>query len=355
MSAQPEPMAPLAAGEAGRPPLLRRLLGAAAPFAVLLALLVAFRLAVGPSFWGVPNLQNVTNQAVLVLIGAVGMTIIIIGGGIDLSCGAVVALCAVLTARILAPVPELAADASDHERWCAWLAGIPDGTAILVAVGVGITVGLANGALIVGLRQMPFIVTLGMMGIARGAAKWQADEKSVNFRCDWFRELMQWPGGRGSLLPPMPALGIAAALVVAVGLLLARTVFGRHVYAVGSNEAAARLCGIRVGATKIAMYALGGACFGLAGAFSAARLSVGDPTTAISYELDVIAAVIVGGASLAGGRGTVIGSVIGALLMAVLRNGTNQLDWPNYVQEMIIGSAIVIAVALDRLRLRGRT
>ena len=137
-----------------------------------------------------------------------------------------------------------------------------------------------------------------------------------------------------------------------MSVVLRFTVFGRQLYAVGSNEAAARLCGIRVGWTKLAMYGLGGAFFGLAGVFSAARLTQGDPTTASGLELDIIAAVVVGGASLNGGTGTVLGSIVGALLMAALRNGSNQIGWDSWSQEILIGAAIVAAAALDRLRTR---
>jgi len=156
------------------------------------------------------------------------------------------------------------------------------------------------------------------------------------------------------LIAAAPAALIALGVAVAAAVLMRLTVFGRHVYAIGSNEAAARLCGIRVGWTTLAVYAFGGACFGLAGALSAGRLRLGDPTTAMGYELDVIAAVIVGGASLHGGSGTVLGSLIGALMMTVLRNGAQQLDWPPYVQEILIGAAIIVAVLIDRWRARAR-
>ena len=141
-------------------------------------------------------------------------------------------------------------------------------------------------------------------------------------------------------------------LAVAIALVMARTVFGRHVFAIGSNEAAARLCGIRVPLVKLWIYACAGMLFGFAGVLQYARLTQGDPTVAIGLELDIIAAVVIGGASLSGGTGSILGSMIGALIMAVLRNGSNQMGWPNYMQEIIIGAVIILAVGMDRLRRR---
>jgi ribose transport system permease protein len=340
---------------------IARILDAAGPVIALLVVVAVLRLAVGPDLLGWRNVQNVLTQAVIVATGAVGMTVIIVAGGIDLSCGAVIALCAVLCARVLGTAPEVGPDAGPMAAWWAWLAQLPDWTAIPVAVLAGVLVGLLNGSLITGLRQLPFIVTLGMMGAARGAAKWQADERTVTFDAPALTALMARPR------PPMadaawwawvqvaPAVWILLGLAVLASLLMQATVLGRQLYAVGSNEAAARLCGIRVPWVKITAYAIGGACFGWAGALSAARLAVGDPTTAVGLELDIIAAVIVGGASLGGGSGTVAGAVVGALLMAWLRNGSLLLGWAPYTQEMLIGGAIVAAVALDRWRRRGRT
>jgi ribose transport system permease protein len=143
---------------------------------------------------------------------------------------------------------------------------------------------------------------------------------------------------------------VAIALAAATSLLLRRTVFGRHVFAVGSNEAAARLCGVRTVSVKVLVFALAGCFFGLSGIFQLSRLRLGDPTVAVGLELDIIAAVIIGGASLNGGSGTILGSIIGALIMSVLRNGSQQMGWPNYFQEIIIGLVIIVAVFLDRFR-----
>ena len=135
-----------------------------------------------------------------------------------------------------------------------------------------------------------------------------------------------------------------------MAIVMRQTVFGRYIFAIGSNETAARLSGIRVSLHKIIIYALAGIFFGIAGLMQLSRLTQGDPTVAIGLELDVIAAVVIGGASLSGGSGSILGSMIGALIMATLRNGSNQMGWPTYMQEIIIGAVIVLAVALDRLR-----
>lgn len=340
------------------PAKAKTFLASAGPLLALVVLFIAFRLAIGPSFWGFLNLQNLLTQTAIVATGAIGMTLIIVSGGIDLSCGACVALAAVMAARVLSPVSELAPDASAMQHWWHALAMLPDWSAIPVAIILGAAIGLINGSLITGLRQMPFITTLGMMGIARGLAKWQSDEQPVNFEADWLTGVMASPprpaAGASiiSYLKTAPSIWIVIGLVALMSVVMRLTVFGRHIYAIGSNEAAARLCGIRIIWTKLAIYTLAGAFFGLAGVFSAARLTQGDPTTALGLELDIIAAVVVGGASLSGGTGTVIGSIVGALLMAVLRNGSNQIGWPPYSQEILIGVAITVAVALDRLRTR---
>jgi ribose transport system permease protein len=229
------------------------------------------------------------------------------------------------------------------------LAGHPPALAVLVTLAAGGLVGLANGALIAGFRLLPFIVTLGMMGVARGAAKWLADNQTINPPDTPVNALMSQ--ARPEHLFPLPWgvwLAVALALVLSFGL--RQTVFGTRVYALGSNEATARLCGIRVPLQKLLIYSLAGLFFGLAGLLQLSRLTQGDPTVAIGLELDIIAAVVIGGASLSGGAGSIHGSMIGALIMAILRNGTNQLGWPTYVQEMLIGVVIVIAVGLDKLR-----
>ena len=258
------------------------------------------------------------------------MTIVIVSGGIDLSVGATIALTGVVAALTIA-------------------AGWSPATALGTAVLAGGLVGLANGLLITGLRVVPFIATLGMLGIARGVAKWLAHEQTVNVPPTWLNDLLvTFPRHPWMVLPT--GVWITLALAVFTATVLRRTVFGRRVFALGSNELAARACGIATDRLKLVIYGSAGLLFGLAGVMQLSRLRQGDPTVAIGTELDVIAAVVIGGGSLQGGEGSVFGSVVGALIMAFLRNGCQQMAWPNYIQEIIIGGIIVLAVALDRLR-----
>jgi ribose transport system permease protein len=193
-----------------------------------------------------------------------------------------------------------------------------------------------------------FIITLGTLGIARGAAKWLAHNETVNYDSSPINGWMTTANPFGWSLPA--GAWVALGLAVLTAVMLRRTVFGRHIFAIGSNEATARLCGVATVRTKLWIYALAGCFFGLAGLMQLSRLRQGDPTVAVGLELDIIAAVIIGGASLNGGMGTVLGSMVGALIMAVLRNGSQQMGWPTYFQEIIIGVVIIAAVFLDRLR-----
>jgi ribose transport system permease protein len=258
------------------------------------------------------------------------MTMIVVSGGIDLSVGAVIALTGVVAALTLA-------------------AGQPPLLAIAAALVVGGLVGLLNGLLITRLRVVAFIVTLGMLGIARGSAKWLASEQTVNAPQTWVNDLVvTFPSPAWLIVAP--GVWITLILAAVAAAVLGRTVFGRWVFALGSNEAAARACGISTDRMKLWIYGSAGVLFGLAGVMQMSRLRQGDPTVAIGTELDVIAAVVIGGASLNGGEGSILGSMIGALIMAFLRNGCQQMGWPNYVQEIIIGAIIVLAVAIDRWR-----
>jgi ribose transport system permease protein len=200
------------------------------------------------------------------------------------------------------------------------------------------------------LRMMPFIVTLGMMGVGRGTAKWLSGSQTVNPpECLPIINLMA--ASEPDRLFPVPrGVWITLGLGVAMAIVMRRTVFGRYIFAIGANEAASRLSGIRVQFHKTIIYVVAGLFFGLAGLMQFSRLTQGDPTVAIGLELDIIAAVVIGGASLSGGTGSIMGSMIGALIMAVLRNCSNQMGWPTYVQEIIIGVVIIIAVGLDKLR-----
>ncbi len=313
-------------------PRFSRLLQTGGPFLGLLLVCGLFALTEERQFiFTGGNLKNILTQTVIVAIGALGMTLIIIGGGIDLSVGSVVAFCGVLGAKLLVA------------GWSPWAT-----TLVLMAAGCGI--GLINGAIVAGFRIMPFIVTLGMMGIVRGAAKWLGNNQTINAPQDSPVGGLMARVNPGGFWPLPWGVWIVLGLALVMAVLLRRTVLGRHVFAVGSNETASRYSGVRVGWVKLATYAIAGLLFGFAGLLQMSRLTQGDPTVAIGLELDIIAAVVIGGASLNGGAGSILGSMIGALIMALLRNGTNQLGWQTFTQEIIIGVVIVLAVGLDRWR-----
>ena len=197
--------------------------------------------------------------------------------------------------------------------------------------------------------MVPFIVTLGMMGIARGSAKWLAGNKTVNPEENALNGIME-PIAPQNLWPLPMGVWITIALAIVMIFVMKYSVFGRYVFAIGSNEDTARLCGIRVRTNKIMIYTLAGLFFGLAGVMQYSRLTQGDPTVAIGLELEIIAAVVIGGASLSGGSGSITGTMLGALIMGVLKSGSSQMNWPTYMQEIIIGIVIILAVGLDKWR-----
>jgi ribose/xylose/arabinose/galactoside ABC-type transport system permease subunit len=264
-------------------------------------------------------------------IGAIGMTMIIISGGVDLSFGSIIAVSSVVVALLL------------QHGWSPLAAGF-------ASVGTGALAGLFTGTLITRLRLMPFIVTLGTMGILRGAAKGLASEQPIYPDETWLNGLMRLqpnnlPGGVWLML------GLAGV----IAWVLHYTKFGRHIFAIGSSEATARLCGIHVSNTKLLIYVLGSAFAGLSGLLQFSYLTGGDPTTAVGLELNIIAAVVIGGASLSGGSGTITGTLVGGLIMTVVNNGCTKLDMPNWVQEIVTGAIIVAAVTLDQFRRRTRS
>ena len=278
------------------------------------------------------NFKTILTQTVIVAIGAMGMTMVIVSGGIDLSAGSVVALCSVVTARLI-------------EQGHGFV------SVLLLTVLIGGLVGLVNGGIITTVRMMPFIVTLGMMGIARGISKWLANNQTVNPEqpLESVNRLMDNSQSPLTFFPLPDGVWLALGLAVVMAVVLRSTVFGRYVFAIGSNEDTARLCGIRVNFNKVVIYALAGAFFGLAGVMQFSRLTQGDPSVAIGLELQIIAAVVIGGASWSGGAGSIPGSVIGAFMMACLANGSSIKDWPNYMQEIIIGVVIILAVGMDKV------
>lgn len=297
----------------------------------------------GAPFASLYNIKTIMTQTVIIGTAALGMTLIIVSGGIDLSVGSLVALTTVVTAAVMR---ELAGPGGEIGVWLPCLAA-------LCGVGAAAGCGLVNGLLISRLRMVPFIVTLGMMQIARGLAKWLGANQTVVPPDNWLNDLMLVTP-RPSWLLVAPGIWFMIALLVALHVTLRYTVFGRYVYAIGSSEPTARLCGIDVERFRTLIYLLGAAAAGLAGVMQYANLTVGDPTAAGGMELDVIAAVVIGGGSLSGGEGSASGTLLGALIMAVLRNGCNMLGVPNYVQNIVIGAVIIAAVAVDSLKHRWR-
>lgn len=305
------------------------LLARGGPLVGLVLVCVVFVFLVGPQFLGPANLELIARQTAIVCTAALGMTLVIVAAGIDLSVGSIVSLSTVVIAIVLR-----------H-------AGGP-GLAALAAIACAAGCGLVTGVLVTRLKVVPFIVTLGMMLLVRGAAKGLADERRLEAPITWLNDLLRTAS---AALVPLGVWMMAALALVVAGI-LRYTRFGRHLFAIGSNERTARLCGVRVERTKVAVYALSAALAGLAGVLQFSKLSVGDPTVAVGLELDVIAAVIIGGGSLSGGKGTALGTVLGATIMAVIQIGCSQRGLPNWVQQIVTGGIIVAAVALDRWRLR---
>lgn len=304
------------------------------PALIGLAIVTAtFSILAWDTFVSVGNARTVLAQYAGLAIAAVGMTFVIVSGGIDLSVGSTAALASVMAAKVLNQTGSPA-------------------LALAAGLGTGLVVGLANGLLVSAVRITPFVATLGTLGAARGFAKWQAGDQTVRVTgLGWLEELSAKTPKPAWLLLPPSAL-VAAAVALAAAFLLRNTVFGVHVYAVGSSEPTARLCGVRVGRTKLVVYLLSGLCAGLAGTLLFARVSVGDPTGAPGMELAVVAAVVIGGASLSGGEGRIAGSALGALMLGFLANGCNLRGWSNSIQEIITGGIIALAVAIDAWRHR---
>ena len=299
------------------------------------------------------NLENILRQCCVYATAGLGMTFIIVAAGVDLSAGSLIALSVIAVATVLnlnvagmdgqlKPLSEL------HPTLAPFLA---------VAAGILISTlaGLFNGALVVGLRLIPFIVTLGTMGMIRGLSKGIAHERLVEPPETWISTIMSptltSQTGSWALLPT--GVWILIVGVLASSFILRYTRLGRHIFAIGSNEETARLCGVPVGRTKLFVYTAGGFFCGVAGLMQFSFIGgIGQPETAITYELYVIAAVIIGGASFNGGEGSILGTIIGALMITILSMGGQQVGWPKWVQEMVIGGIIIAAVALDRLRHR---
>jgi len=259
------------------------------------------------------------------------MTFVIITGGIDLAVGSVLAFSGVVMASSLQ-------------------SGIPLPLALLIGLGVGLLCGVVNGLLITIGRLPPFIATLGMMSVARGAALMFTEGRPISGFSEGFRSI-----ATGEILRiPAPVVIMIVVYVIA-HFVLKRTKLGRYTYAIGGNEEAALLSGINVRLNKTLVYGIAGLLSGLAAILLTARLNSAQPIAGMSYELDAIAATVIGGTSLLGGEGTVSGTLIGALIMAVLRNGLNLLSVSSFFQQVVIGSVIILAVLIDMaLKRRGK-
>jgi ribose/xylose/arabinose/galactoside ABC-type transport system permease subunit len=305
------------------------------PLVGLLLVFGLFSVLRPKTFLTLDNIQIILVETAVVGTAALGATAVIISGGIDLSVGPNIALCTVVIAKLLQ---------RNYSPAEAALGGIA------AAMVVGLFIGFFVGG--VGLR--PFIVTLSLWGAVRGLAKWLADETNVIPPND------TWLGGILSMLSPErawmifpPGVWIMLGLTLLVAAVFRYTRFGRHIFAIGSSESTARLCGVPVRQSKVNIYLLATLLAGIAGVMEFSRLNIGDPTTADGLELNVIAAVVIGGTSLTGGSGSASGTLIGALIMTAVANGCTKVDVSNPVQEMITGGIILLAEILDLIRNRG--
>ncbi len=391
-----------------------RVFNVVGPFLALTAVVLFFAIADGwmngekATFLTGRNLMTISSQTATVAVAALGMTVIIIAGGIDLSAGTAIALCATVlawslkedlgprwfanetTASVAKSITEAKGDLKQiereiealaggeynttqvaaklmaksdaeetirqHERRLTKLKSLSAAVAVGMSLGCGAFCGFVNGLLVSYLRVVPFIVTLGTMQLYLGLSKQVARETTV--RPDRFSQVSDGLVDLLSVRADALWLGLPSGvwLTLLLAALLAAvlhwTVFSRYVFALGSNEATARLCGINVRWNKIAVYTLSGLFVGVGGVYQFSRLTVGNPTSGSGLELRIIAAVVIGGASLSGGRGSVLGTLLGALIMSVIANGCTMLGLQNPVQDMILGVIIVAAVALDQFRQR---
>ena len=294
---------------------------------VLLVLFGALTLF-SPEFLTADNMANLARQVAVFGIIAVGQLLIILTAGIDLSVGSVLGLTGCITAELL-------------------VHGTPMGIAIIGGLATGAAIGVFNGVLVAYGKLPPFIVTLGMLGIARGAVLVLTDASTVQPLPDAFGEI-----ANGDFLGVPNLLWIFVAVVVITAFVLRRTVFGRYIYAVGSNPESARLAGVPVTKVLVAVYMIGGLLAAVGGILFTSRLNAGIPTAGTGYELNAIAACVIGGASLFGAKGGAYGAAAGALIVGTLNNGGNLLNINSFYLQIIIGALILIAVAFDQLQSR---
>jgi ribose transport system permease protein len=290
---------------------------------------------VWPDFLKTGNLLNIANQIVLIAIVAIGMTMVIISGGIDLSVGSLIALSAVITARLIRDSAGGVEATPLGMTLCS--------VAAIVICGL---IGAVTGTLVAYLRIQPFIVTLAMMLVAAGLASIVSDAQTINA----VPQSINWLGGRADLFGIPNAVVLMAILYAIAHVVMSRTTFGRHLYAVGGNEKAAWLCGISVSRIRLLSYVISGALAGLVGVIMTSTFTSGSPNYGLGYELPVIAAVVVGGTSLAGGEGKLLGTLLGALLIAVVQNGMNLKGVSSDWQKVVLGAVIIAAALLDRAK-----
>ena len=295
------------------------------PFSALLVIAVGLSI-VSHNFLTVDNLLNVMRQASINALIAFGMTLVILLGGIDLSAGSVLALSSVIIASLLT-------------------SGMPAGLATLAGLVAGGLMGLVNGLVISKGKVAPFIATLGSMTVLRGLALVLSNGSPLSsFNSDFFSLL---GGGYVARLVPIPVV-LMLVMFAIFWVLLRKTVFGRHIYATGGNAESAKLSGVKVDRIQLYVYTISGVMAALAGVVLTSRLNSAQPTAGTGYELDAIAAVVLGGTSLTGGRGWIFGTLVGALLIGVLNNGLNLLDVSSFYQQVIKGGVILLAVLIDR-------
>jgi ribose transport system permease protein len=304
--------------QAGRSTVIYPLLG--------LIVVCAVMVFASDSFLSASNATNILRQVSINALIAVGMTFVILTGGIDLSVGAVMALSGTVAAGLMA-------------------GGAGGGVALAACIGIGLAFGLANGGFVARAGMPPIIVTLATMGIARGLALIYTGGYPISGLPDW----MRWFGS--GTVAGVQAPIVIMVVVYAIGwVVLERMPFGRYVFAIGGNEQATRLSGVRVARTKLLVYAVSGVTAAIAGVVLTSRLFSGQPNAGQGFELDAIAAVVLGGTAIAGGRGSLIGTLLGALLLGVLNNGLNMMAVSPYVQTVVKGGIILLAIYIGRER-----
>jgi len=314
-----------------------------AALAGLLILMLVFSLT-SDAFFSVGNAMTVSLQVTTIVYLGIGATLVILTGGIDLSVGSVLALSGVVAGMLVK-------------------SGMPVAPAMVIGVVVGALCGAINGLCVTKLRLPPFIATLGMMLVARGVALQLTDARAISGLGEafgtlgngalWRIEKIDEQGFPDVVFPgiPYPVL-LMIVIAIAAGILLRRTTLGRHLHAVGSNGEAARLSGINVGGVAMFAYVASGALAGLTGCVLMSRLVTAQPNEGVMYELDAIAAAVIGGTSLLGGVGTISGTLIGAFVIGILRNGLNMNGVSSFTQQIIIGLVILVTVWIDQLRNR---